>query len=94
MSTSTGETAMRSAVKKHDRDILTRDIKAKKVRDADDEIYGERKIKVMCACSHGLYNEDEAVAEYVNIEENMMGEDVVTFKCALCDKEHSSRRFG
>ena len=85
---------MRSAVKKHDRDNLTRDIKAKLVKEADEEIFGVRKIKVMAVCAHEFVDEDKAVAEVLDIEENFMGEDVLTFKCALCGDTHKSRRHG
>jgi len=50
-----------------------------------------RKIKVNCdECGH--INEEDT--EFIDIEEGMMGEDILTFKCPICKKTKRSKRFG
>ena len=57
-----------------------------------DEDFGCREIRVLALCEKLMIDESEV--ELTNIEENEMGEDVVTFICPICDEVHKSRRFG
>ncbi len=53
--------------------------------------YYEKKIMVTCT-SCGRIPEDEV--EFRNIEEDMQGKDVLTFKCPKCGEVRSSHRLG
>jgi hypothetical protein len=46
---------------------------------------------VVTKCTGGLNDWDASVSEVLGYEENIHGEDVVTFKCKLCKGRHSSR---
>lgn len=83
---------MRSPVKKHDRDDLTRQIKAKAIENDHNAFY-ERPIFVITPCDNERVNEKDA-GEMSNIEEDFQGADVVTFVCAKCGNVHKSRRYG
>ena len=49
-------------------------------------------IYVMLECTSDKVPEKEVDA--TNIEEDMMGRDVLTFDCPNCGEEHKSLRFG
>jgi len=49
-------------------------------------------VVVVLSCSQDRVPEDEV--EFVNIEEDMRGADVLTFKCPQCGEEHQSYRLG
>jgi len=51
-------------------------------------------MKVIVTCQQATeYLETEEV-EFLNIEEDMQGRDVMTFKCPLCGEIHKSLVFG
>ena len=50
----------------------------------------EREVKVMLPCTGDWHLESEV--ESTNIEEDMEGRDVLTFKCPECGREHQSYR--
>jgi len=52
----------------------------------------ERKITLLCP-ECGIRNEEDIV-EFLNIEEDMQGRDVLTFKCHYCGKPVKSLRYG
>ena len=55
-------------------------------------IYGQKVIRVYCKnCKDWM---DEASVEFLNIEEGMMGEDRLTFKCPKCHSKQISVRVG
>jgi len=52
----------------------------------------ERKIQVYCGFCKMWVNEE--TVEFLNIEEGMQGEDMLTFKCPDCGQKSISRRYG
>lgn len=52
----------------------------------------ERPVVVTLSCNSERIDEREV--EFVNIEENFYGEDVLTFKCPRCGEIHKSLRLG
>lgn len=52
----------------------------------------ERKPKVHCVNCKVFVNVDET--EFVNIEEDIQGVDVMTYICPHCKKEQKSKIFG
>jgi len=52
----------------------------------------ERTIYVYLPCIRAELEEEKT--EFVNIEEGPSGEDILTFICPKCGKEHKSPRFG
>jgi hypothetical protein len=52
---------------------------------------GARAIKVV-VCNGDMV--DEANVEFLNIEEDIQGADVLTFRCPVCGEPHKSRRYG
>jgi len=48
------------------------------------------KVYVRLYCTYALVEESEV--EFENIEEDMQGRDVLTFKCPECGKSHTSHR--
>lgn len=52
----------------------------------------EKKIRVNCGKCHKWINEKDT--EFVDIEEDFQGADVLTFICPICKTEQKSRRFG
>lgn len=52
----------------------------------------EKKINVHCStCPRWI---DEKQVEFINIEEDIQGHDILTFKCPKCNTEQKSKRFG
>ena len=51
-----------------------------------------RPIRVVLSCNQEWVNEQ--TVKITNCEENIMGEDVLTFVCPRCGKTHQSRRLG
>ena len=51
-----------------------------------------KKIQVYCLYCKMWINEDKT--EFVNIEEGMQGEDMLTFICPDCGQKCISRRYG
>lgn len=51
-----------------------------------------RPIKVMTSCTEQWI--DETIVEFLNIEEDIQGRDILTFKCPLCHETHRSLRVG
>jgi len=37
---------------------------------------------------------DEKTVEFLGIEEDIQGADILTFKCPRCGEQHKSRRYG
>jgi hypothetical protein len=54
----------------------------------------ERGCQVNCHYCHGSFYETDPRIEMTNIEENILGQDVVTFKCPKCGKDTTSLRVG
>lgn len=52
----------------------------------------EPKVQVFCGDCQTYFDEEKV--EFVDIEENMQGEDVETFICPLCGKKVRSKRYG
>lgn len=50
----------------------------------------ERQVKVMLTCTKDWKLEEEV--ESINIEEDFLGRDVLTFVCPECGKTHQSLR--
>jgi len=54
--------------------------------------YRQKVIKVRCkTCNEWI---DETKVEFINIEEGMMGEDRLTFRCPTCKETSTSPRVG
>lgn len=51
----------------------------------------EKRIKVMCS-KCGWINEKDV--EFVNIEEDFQGADILTFICPMCGQKRKSHRVG
>lgn len=51
----------------------------------------KKQIKVLCKNCHWI---DEKDTEFVDIEEDIQGADVLTFICPTCKTKQKSRRFG
>lgn len=49
-------------------------------------------IQVILGCTKDWIDED--MVEFVDIEEDFEGRDVLTYKCPICDQIHRSKRFG
>jgi hypothetical protein len=54
--------------------------------------YHHRPVKVILECTKEWI--DESAVEFLNIEEDMEGKDLLTFKCPVCKQEHKSHRIG
>jgi len=54
-------------------------------------LYG-REIVVILTCSKERV--PESTVEFENIEEDMTGRDILTFKCPQCGESHRSLRLG
>jgi len=52
----------------------------------------KKVIKVNCSTCHEWINEKDV--KFINIEEDIQGADVLTFKCPKCGEVKQSRRFG
>lgn len=52
----------------------------------------QKKIQVRCGHCKMWINEDKT--EFVNIEEDMQGADILTFVCPDCGQTSKSRRYG
>ncbi len=52
----------------------------------------ERRIEILLPCTGERV--DETDVDIDNIEEDMQGRDVVTFRCPHCAEIHKSHRFG
>ncbi len=59
----------------------------------EDDDYGYQKI-IQVVCTNCKEWMDEKEVEIENIEEGMMGEDIVTFTCPYCKTEVQSKRLG
>ena len=57
----------------------------------DDHDY-ERQIYVLLSCTGEKYLESKV--EFIDIEEDIMGRDMLTFTCPVCSQKHTSMRFG
>jgi hypothetical protein len=57
-----------------------------------DNLQYERKVKVVCSVCKGWFNEEDV--EFIQIEENMQGQDLLTFMCPVCNKPAKSLRLG
>lgn len=57
-----------------------------------DDIFYEKRIYVNLSCCGEKVDEREV--EFENIEEDMQGRDILTFKCPICGETHTSFRFG
>lgn len=56
------------------------------------KLYYERPIQVYCnTCKKWI---DEKETKFINIEEGIQGEDILTFKCPVCSSVSSSKRLG
>jgi len=56
------------------------------------KLYYERPIRVYCdTCKEFI---DEKRVKFINIEEGIQGEDILTFKCPDCSSVCSSKRLG
>ena len=53
--------------------------------------YPKKRIQVRCSKCGWI---DENDTEFVNIEEDMQGADILTFICPKCKNEQKSRRYG
>jgi hypothetical protein len=51
----------------------------------------KRTIYVTLSCNRERMDESEV--EFLDIEEDNMGSDVLYFKCPVCKKQHTSLRF-
>lgn len=51
-------------------------------------------IKVTCKECHKEFDENDITDPDINIEENGIGQDVLSFKCPKCGKETTSLRRG
>ena len=49
-------------------------------------------VEVLLECNDEYVPEDQV--EFLNIEEDFEGRDVLTFKCPVCGERHQSHRFG
>lgn len=54
-------------------------------------IVRNREVEVFLECSGDYIPEHEV--EFLNIEEDFEGRDIMTFKCPECGKNHKSLRF-
>ena len=52
------------------------------------------KPKIKVTCNHCKTKHDEDIIEFVSIEEDIQGRDVVTFVCPICNKTSKSYRLG
>ena len=52
----------------------------------------EPPIQVFCGPCQTYF--DETKVEFIDIEEDIQGHDVMTFKCPVCKKERRSKRLG
>lgn len=50
----------------------------------------EPKIQVFCGDCQTYFDEEKV--EFVDIEEDVLGHDVMTFKCPICKKKQRSKR--
>lgn len=57
-----------------------------------EDAMSELTIQVFCGICQTYF--DETKVEFIDIEEDMQGHDVMTFKCPLCKKERRSKRLG
>jgi uncharacterized protein (UPF0212 family) len=51
----------------------------------------QKRIYVNLSCIQDKIDEREV--EFIDIEEDYMGRDILTFKCPECNKQHRSLRF-
>jgi predicted RNA-binding Zn-ribbon protein involved in translation (DUF1610 family) len=52
----------------------------------------QQKVRVRCGpCNEWI---DEQETEFINIEEDIQGADMLTFKCPICGNVSKSRRYG
>lgn len=58
---------------------------------AHNSFYYTSGIKVMLTCNKEWMEEE--LVNYIDIEEDMEGKDVLTFECPVCNEVHRSRRF-
>jgi len=58
----------------------------------DNEIYGERVMKVFCGECNEFHRTEEV--KFLNIEEDYKGRDYMTFECHLTNTEQKSHVFG
>ena len=56
------------------------------------EAMSEKMIQVFCGDCQTYFDEEKV--EFVDIEEDIQGHDVMTFKCPICKKEKRSKRLG
>ena len=49
-------------------------------------------IKVFCGNCQAYYKEEDV--EFIDIEEDIVGQDVMTFKCPKCETKQRSKRLG
>ena len=54
--------------------------------------FWEVPVKVLLSCTKEYF--DEALVEFLNIEEGIQGQDVLTFTCPRCADTHKSLMFG
>lgn len=52
----------------------------------------EPKVKVTCPTCKNMFNED--AVEFINIEEDIQGRDLLTFKCPVCNEPKKAYRLG
>jgi hypothetical protein len=57
-----------------------------------DDWDGYRPIQVRLECTGEFVEESEV--EFLDISENIFGEDVMLYLCPVCGEEHESKRFG
>ena len=53
-----------------------------------------RPMPIMVRCPDCKHEYDEDYVDFINIEEDMEGRDILTFHCPLCDKPVKSLRRG
>jgi hypothetical protein len=58
----------------------------------DADFYTLKPIRVTIECRRELV--DESTVTILNVEEDIIGRDVLTFRCPSCGKQHKSLRFG
>jgi len=56
--------------------------------------FGGYKRTIFVRCSTCKEDFDEQKVEFLNIEEDIQGRDIMTFKCPKCQTKQRSHRFG
>ena len=62
------------------------------MKEYEDWVFQEiRNCDVILSCTKEFI--DESNVEFINIQEDIQGKDILTFKCPKCNKQHESLRF-